>query len=350
LRNAVKIESMRIVVIDDEPSNVALLERILEWSNYRNVESFTDPELALAHVRQRPPDLVLLDLQMPKMSGFTLLEQLRSADFEDNLIPILVFTADINPETRIQALSLGATDFLTKPGEAAEIMLRVRNVLEIRYLHHELRRHNLELEVLVKERTSQLVTSRLDALERLALAAEYRDDDTGEHTRRVGRVSSEIARLLKSPEATPEVLALAAPLHDIGKVGIPDAILLKPGKLTTEEFEVMKSHTTIGARILGGSDVDIFAVAASIALNHHEKWNGSGYPNGIKGEDIPLTARIVCVADVYDALTHGRCYKEAWPLEKAAMFIRERSGHEFDPEVVHVFNLLTRTATLSRAA
>ena len=341
---------MSIVVIDDEPSNVTLLERILEWSNFRNVTSFTDPEKALAEIRRSPPDLVLLDLQMPQMDGFQMLEELRSNELANDHIPILVFTADIAPETRIRALSLGATDFLTKPGEATEIVLRVRNALEIRFLHHELKRHNLELETLVKERTSQLVTARLDALERLALAAEFRDDDTGEHTRRVGRVSAEIARLLKSTQALPEMLALAAPLHDIGKVGIPDSILLKPGKLTPEEFEVMKTHTTIGAKILGGSDVDIFSVAASIALNHHEKWDGTGYPNRLKGEEIPLTSRIVCVADVYDALLHRRSYKEPWPPEKAAAFIKERAGYEFDPEVVRVFSLLSRTSSFAKAA
>ena len=344
------IQNMRIVIVDDESSNVALLERILEWAGYRNVRSFDDSTKALIQICSNPPDLVLLDLHMPKIDGFQILERLRAEKDSHDHIPIIVFTADVTPDTRIRALSLGASDFLTKPGEATEIMLRVRNTLELRHLHRELRRHNGELEHLVQERTSELATARLDALERLAIAAEFRDDDTGEHTRRVGRTSAEMARLLHSPQATPELIALAAPLHDIGKVGIPDAILLKPGKLTEEEFEVMKTHTTIGAKILGGSDVDVFMLAASIALNHHEKWNGTGYPRGLRAEDIPLSSRIVCVADVFDALTHKRIYKESWTQEKAAAFIRERSGHEFDPEVVRVFNLLMRTPSFLRHA
>lgn len=344
------LKESNIVVVDDEPSNVALLERILEWGGFRRVTGFGDPSVALQTCLAQPPDLIILDLHMPRMDGFKLITSFRLAMERSEYFPIVVYTADISNETRMRALELGASDFLTKPGEATEIMLRVRNLLETRHLHRKLKEHNKELDLLIRERTSELEDARLDALERLAMAAEFRDDDTGQHARRVGWLSGEIARRLNTNDVEPEAIELAAPLHDIGKIGIPDAVLLKPDKLLPEEFEVIKTHTTIGAKILGGSNSQVLKLAAAIALTHHEKWNGSGYPLGLVGEQIPLAGRIVAVADVFDALTHERPYKRAWTQSAASDHIKGLSGTEFDPAVVEAFLCLRRTSLMSDAA
>jgi putative two-component system response regulator len=349
LPNEELLRQSRVVIIDDEPSNVVLLERILAWGEFHNFRSFCDPVEALRACTIELPDLVLLDLNMPVMDGFQVLSALRQTAGSQYL-PIVVLTADVNSQTRTRALTLGASDFLTKPGEATEIVLRVRNLLETKLLHRQLKQHNCELDALVRKRTGDLDKARLEALERLARAAEFRDDDTGQHANRVGTVSAQIARTLGESDTEAAVIELAAPLHDIGKIGIPDSILLKPGKLTPEEFDVMKTHTTIGAKILGGSDSPVLKEATAIALNHHEKWNGAGYPNGIPGEQIPLSGRIVAVADVFDALTHERPYKRAWTQEAAIEHIQRLSGLEFDPAVVAAFSGLVECSNLAEAA
>jgi putative two-component system response regulator len=207
----------------------------------------------------------------------------------------------------------------------------------MRFMQLQLANQNGELERRVGERTAALERARIEILERLARAAEFRDDATGEHTRRVGHIAAEVARALGRSHDEVELTQRAATLHDIGKIGIPDSVLLKPGKLTTREFEIMQSHTTIGARILSGSDVPLLQLAAAIALNHHERWDGSGYPEGKKGEAIPLVGRIVAVADRFDALTHNRPYKPAWPRKQTVALLREQSGIELDPGVVEAF-------------
>ena len=239
---------------------------------------------------------------------------------------------------------------MTKPVDATEIVHKVRNSLERVLLHRQIRERNEELERIVRIRSSEIEAARLEVLERLAIAAEFRDDDTGEHARRVGRVAGEIAKLINSSEANPDLMRIAAPLHDIGKIGIPDSVLLKPGKLTPEEFDVMKTHTTIGAKILGGSGISELAVSAAIALTHHERWNGQGYPLGLKGDRIPLVGRIVAVADVFDALTHERPYKRAWTRTEAHDYIVEKAGTEFDPDIVQTFRIVSRTAAFAQAA
>jgi putative two-component system response regulator len=344
------VRDSRIVIIDDEPSNVVLLERILEWGGFNKVASFGDPTAALQACSIEAPDLMILDLHMPRMDGFQVLTALRQTMEGAAYFPIVVFTADVSSQTRTRALTLGASDFITKPGEATEIMLRVRNLLESNLLHRQLREQNQVLDRIVRERTSELEDARLDALEKLARAAEFRDDDTGQHACRVGALCSEIAKRMETADAEPGVIELAAPLHDIGKIGIPDAVLLKPGKLTEDEFEVMKTHTTIGAKILGGSSSTILKQAAAIALTHHEKWDGSGYPLGLAGDQIPLAGRIVAVADVFDALTHERPYKRAWTQQAAIEHIKSLGGIEFDPAVVEAFSCLRRTSLLADAA
>jgi putative two-component system response regulator len=342
------LKELRILAVDDEESNLLLLRRILERAGYTQVEVTTDPSRVPTMFHENRPDLVLLDLHMPEMDGFELMERLRSINGEGRGVPFLVLTADATEETKRRALSVGARDFLTKPLDHIELLLRVRNLLQVQQLQDRLHEQNANLEVEVAERTRDLEQARLEILERLALAAEYRDDDTQEHAWRIGRSCALLAVELGLPDAEVELIRRAAPLHDIGKIGIPDAILLKPGKLTDAEFEVMKTHTTIGAEILSGSHSPLLRLAERIALTHHERWDGRGYPGGLIGEEIPLVGRIVAVADVFDALTHQRPYKQAWPVGQAVAEILGQAGRQFDPSAVEAFSMLDHPTLLSR--
>jgi putative two-component system response regulator len=287
--------------------------------------------------QQTQPDIVLLDLMMPEMDGFEVMKQLRLLIPEDDYLPILVLTADSTVGTTRHALAAGARDFLTKPFDQAELSLRLWNMVEARYLHLQLHNQNHLLEQRVQERTHQLQEAEIKTLECLAAAAEYRDDDTGQHTQRVGHLSAQLASGLGLPETMVEAIRRAAPLHDVGKIGVSDLILLKPSKLTPEEFATMQQHTTIGASILSRHATPLLKQAANIALSHHERWSGGGYPHGLSGEEIPIEGRIVAVADVFDALTHARTYKKAWPVEDAIAEIERQSGQHFDPDIVHAF-------------
>jgi putative two-component system response regulator len=326
----------RILMVDDERANILLLERILEKAGYRNVRSTTDPETVPGLVAEFRPDLLLLDLKMPRLDGFEILELLADGASSDPDLPVLVLTADATRETRRRALAAGARDFLTKPLDVDEVLLRIANMLDIRSLTLELRAKNATLEDRVRERTRELEESHIETFERLALAAEYRDDDTGQHTRRVGRMAALLGQELGLAPDVVQMLERAAGLHDVGKIGVPDAILLAPRKLTVEEFEVVKSHTVIGAKILSGSASPLMMMAEEIAWSHHERWNGRGYAGAI-ADEIPLMGRITTVADVFDALTHERPYKEAWPLERAIDEIAGQRGEQFDPGVVDAF-------------
>jgi putative two-component system response regulator len=327
----------RILIIDDQAENVTLLRRVLLKAGYREMQSTTDPSQAETLYEAYRPDLVLLDLHMPEMDGFAVLERLRSLTTRTTYLPILVLTGDHNPGKRRQALAAGATDFLAKPFDLVEVMLRIRNLLETRHLHRLLSNQNAILEAGVRQRTRELEEAQGEILARLAAAADHRDDDTGRHTLRVGELSAAVAETLGLPRDAVELIRAAAPLHDVGKIGVPDHILLKAGTLTEEEFVVMKAHTTIGAAILAGGRSALVVEAERIALNHHERWDGTGYPNGLVGAAIPLGARIVAVADVFDALTHARPYRPAWPLDRVMDEIRAQSGHHFDPDVVTAF-------------
>jgi putative two-component system response regulator len=328
--------SARVLVVDDQPVNVRLLERILSTNGYEVLSTTDSPEVPELYRKHRP-DLILLDLHMPVMDGFTVLEQLQDMTSGEVYLPIIVLTADITPEARRRALATGAKDFLIKPFDSAEVVLRIRNLLETRRLHQRLSDRNRDLELRVLERTAQLESARIEILERLAVAAEFRDDDTGEHVHRVARSSAMLASRLGMPPEAVELIRRASTLHDVGKIGIPDVILLKPGKLTPEEFDIIKTHTVIGSQILGGSEVVLLRWAEEIARSHHERWDGSGYPAGLAGESIPITGRIVSVADVYDALTHDRPYKRAWPRAEAVAEIESQAGRQFDPAVVAAF-------------
>jgi putative two-component system response regulator len=341
-----ELKQLRILAVDDEDSNLLLLQQILERDGYTQVEVTTDPARVPRMFAESRPDLVLLDLHMPGMDGFELMERLGSVAGDGPGVPFLVLTADATAETKRRALSVGARDFLTKPLDQIELLLRVRNLLLVQQLQDRLCAHNANLEDQVAERTRDLEQARLEILKRLALAAEYRDDDTQEHAWRIGRTCALLARGLDLPDGDVELIRRAAPLHDIGKIGIPDAILLKPGKLTDQEFEVIRTHAGIGAEILSGSQSPLLRLAQRIALTHHERWDGRGYPDGLSGEEIPMAGRIVAVADVFDALTHERPYKEAWPVETAVGEILGQAGGQFDPCVVEVFSRLDHPALL----
>lgn len=328
------IYQSRILVVDDQEPNVRLLEQLLKGSGFANVMSTTQSARVLSMCAEHDPDLLLLDLQMPAPDGFEIMRALEAQVTGPERLPVLVLTADASPETKRRALSVGASDFVNKPFDLTEVFLRIRNLLLTRCLQQELRRHNLSLEEGVRERTRQLEEAQLEIVDRLARAAEYRDDNTGEHARRVGRMAARIAETLGLDEDFVEQIRRAAPLHDVGKLSLADAILLKPGKLTQEEFDEMKKHTLVGAGILGRSRSHLLKLSEEIALTHHERWDGSGYPAGLAGEDIPISGRIVAVADVFDALVHDRPYKEAWPTSEALAEIRRLSGSHFDPDVV----------------
>jgi putative two-component system response regulator len=323
----------RILIVDDEDVNVRALTRILRTSGFGEIVSTTDPTAAARLYREQDPDVILLDLHMPGCDGLDILRQLRSLAGPQAFVPVLVLTGDPSRDARRHALTAGAKDFLTKPFEVEDVLLRIRNLLETRLLHREMVTQNQLLEQRVRQRAAELEDAYLDTLERLAIAAEFRDDETGRHTERVGEVAALLGSALGLPEEELFLLRRAAPLHDVGKIGIPDAILRKPGPLTAEEWETMKTHAVIGARILSGGRSRVVRLAEEIALYHHEQWDGQGYPAGVAGEAIPLAGRLVMVADVYDALTTERVYREAWPPEKVLSYIRQYAGRRFDPRI-----------------
>lgn len=325
----------RILIVDDEPANVELLRRLLERDGYSRLESTTDPRQAEQLYLRVQPDLVLLDLHMPHMDGLAVMDRLTPLA-EASYLPILILTGDMTAEARREALSRGAKDFVNKPFNRHEVLLRIRTLLETRFLYLEIQRDNQLLDARVQERTRELELAQLEILERLARAAEFRDDNTGRHTQRVGEMAMLLAREIGLPDDTVSIIRRAAPLHDVGKIGIPDAILLKLDKLTDEEFAHVKMHTTIGAQILSGSRFRLLQLAEEIAYSHHEHWDGHGYA-GLSGERIPLSGRIVTIADVFDALTQERPYKLAWPVADALAEIERQRGHQFDPRLVDAF-------------
>ncbi len=326
----------RILIVDDEPANVLLLKRVLARAGHDDLVSTTDSREVPDLVSSCRPDILLLDLNMPVMDGWAILDRLRR-NGGDTFLPVVVLTADTSTETRKRALGAGATDFLTKPFDATEVLLRIRNHLEVRALHLRLREQNLLLEERVRERTLELEEAQMEILERLAQAAELHDDETGCHTRRVGEAAALLGDVLGLSPADVALLRRTAPLHDVGKIGITEHILRKPGPLTAGERELMQTHAEIGGRLLSGGRSEHVRMAEEIARAHHEKWDGSGYPAGLRGEAIPLSARIVAVADVYDALAHDRPYRRALPRAAVVRVIRDATGLHFDPGVAGPF-------------
>lgn len=338
----------RILMVDDTEPNLLLLEMILNDLGYQDLVGISDPRVAVDTWRALEPDLVLLDLHMPHLSGLDVLAEIRS-DPGTAFLPVLMLTADDSSEAKVRALSTGANDFLTKPFNEVEVKLRIENLLRIRHLHNQLREQNANLEERVLERTKQLAVAKDEVLARLAMAAEFRDDDTGHHTQRVGATAALLAEAIGLPEDEAAVIRHAAPLHDVGKIGVPDRVLLKPGPLDERERRVMKQHTDIGARLVSGSSSPTMRMAEQIAATHHERWDGKGYGTGLSGRDIPVAGRIVAVVDVFDALTHQRPYKDAWPPEDAVEEIRSERGRQFDPSVVDAFVDIQSSIDLSDA-
>ena len=328
-------KNARILIIDDESNNVDILRRVLERSGFIRVDSTNDPREAAAHYVQFRPDLILLDLHMPHMTGLEVMDELNQIA-EASYLPILMLTGDVSQEAKQEALSRGAKDFLNKPFNHDEVLLRIGTLLETRFLYLQIQSQNQMLEAKVRERTRELEAAQIEIIERLARAAEFRDDNTGQHTERVGQMAALLAKQIGLPDTQVALIRRAAPLHDVGKIGIPDAILLKLGKLTSDEFATVKTHTSIGARILSGSRFPILRLAEEIAFNHHERWDGEGYA-GVSRDAIPLAGRIVAVADVFDALTQKRPYKAAWPVGDAIAEIERQRARQFDPALVDAF-------------
>jgi len=333
-----------ILIVDDEPANVALLRHLLDAGGYRHVHGTSDSSQVLALVAALDPDLLLLDLHMPWMDGFQVLDTLRCALAADAYLPVVVLTADFSRDARQRALAGGAKDFVTKPFDATEVLLRVNNLLETRALHLRLLHQNDVLEERVRERTRDVEQSRLEMLHRLGSTMEFRDNVTHDHTVRVGKNAEVLALEVGLSADDAGLLRQAAPLHDIGKIGVPDHILMRPDRLTPDEFEQIKAHTVMGARLLSGSTAPVLQLAETIAFTHHEQWDGSGY-EGMQGEEIPLASRIVSVADVFDALTHARPYKKAWPIADAIAEIERQAGHHFDPAIVVAFGRAVERGT-----
>ncbi len=328
-------KNARILIVDDEAANVDLLRRMLLRAGFNQVESTNDPHQAAALYIKLRPDLILLDLHMPGMDGLEVMDQLNQIA-EASYLPILMLTGDMTQEARRAALSRGAKDFVNKPFSTDEVLLRIRTLLETRFLYLQIQTQNQMLEAKVRERTRELEAAQIEIIERLARAAEFRDDNTGQHTERVGQMAALLARQIGLPDTQVWLIRRAAPLHDVGKIGIPDSTLLKLGKLSPDEFALVKTHTTIGARILSGSRFALLRLAEEIAFSHHEKWDGSGY-EGISGDSIPLAGRIVAIADVFDALTQKRPYKAAWPVGEAIAEMDRQRGRQFDPDLVDAF-------------
>lgn len=332
-----EIKLSKFLIVDDQEYNVTLLERMLVRAGFNFVYSTMDPFQVPHMLLEINPDTVLLDMHMPGMDGLQVLKIIREQTEADSYLPVLMLSADVTSEMKQQGLQAGVNDFVTKPFDRSEVLLRIQNLLKTRQLHIQIQQHKITLEERVRERTEELQKAQHEILQLLGRAAEYRDDMTGQHTLRVGRLSGLIASYLGFSKEYVDMICMAAPLHDIGKIGIPDNVLLKPGKFEPSEYERMKTHTLIGADILDGSSFAVLKMAGVIARWHHEKWDGSGYPDGLKGEEIPIEARIVAIADFYDALTHERPYKKAWTSQETIDEIQKQRGIHFDPRIVDAF-------------
>jgi putative two-component system response regulator len=330
------LKNERILIVDDEPANLKLLDKMLRGHGYNGLVLVDDPRDVIDLYRAAPPDLILLDINMPHLDGYQVMEQLKSLN-DPLLPPIVILTAQNSKDYLLRALAGGARDFISKPFDRNELLMRVRNLLDAQLAHRLMHDQKKVLEGMVKIRTEELRKTRLEVVQRLGMAAEYRDEETGSHILRMSHISTLLARASGWNEAACELMLNASPMHDIGKIGIPDAILLKPGKFEAHEWEIMKTHATIGGKLLAGDDSELMLMAREIALTHHEKWDGSGYPAGLAGDAIPHSGRIAALADVFDALTSVRPYKKAWTVEAAVELITENRGKHFDPKLVDVF-------------
>jgi putative two-component system response regulator len=324
-----------ILIIDDDPGVQRMMRRTLSRSGY-NVIIANDSQEAFDKIAVNLPDLIILDLSLPILDGFEVATHLKTNP-ETRDIPVILITGFDSSQNHVRALDAGAEDFLPKTAEPEEILARVRSHLKVKQLNDQLSDYRKSLEKTVAVRTAQLKDASLEIIWRLTAASEYRDNETGAHIKRMSQYSAAIAQKMGLGQKAVEAILYASPMHDIGKIGIPDKILLKPGKLDAKEWEIMKMHAIIGANILKGSKIEFVRMGAMIAMMHHEKWDGSGYPKGLKGHQIPVAGRIVALADVYDALTSKRPYKEAFSIRYSNRIIEQGRGNHFDPEVVDIF-------------
>lgn len=330
------LASARILVIDDMPASVDLLVCMLRRAGLAHVASTTDPAAGLQMCLAAPPDLILLDYCMPGLEGPDFIEAMMRA-LGAAAPPVLMITAHNTDAMRRRALEMGAIDYVTKPFTEWELLTRARNLLRLNVLHRQQRSLSRLLEQQVRERTAELERTRAEIIHRLCNAGEFRDEDTGRHVARIGRLSAHLAERAGLDRDFTDNLAAAAPLHDIGKIGIPDRVLLKPDRLDAAEWTIMRTHCALGAQILADSGMALLDLASEIALTHHEKWDGSGYPHGLSGQDIPLSGRLVAVCDVFDALLSHRPYKQPWPLDRTLSHIAEIAGSHLDPDLVALF-------------
>ncbi|WP_320008652.1 two-component system response regulator [Maridesulfovibrio sp.] len=321
-------EKQTVLIVDDVPQNLDLLYEVLK-DRYRVKAAMNGTKAVEILFSSEPPDIVLLDVMMPEMDGYEVCRRIK-ADLRSMKIPVIFVTAMGEEQDETYGFELGAVDYITKPINPAIVLARVKTQLA-------LYNQSQHLEELVQERTKVIYATRQDIVRSLGIAARYKDNETGAHIKRMSIFCQIIAKNIGMKDSEGNILLNAAPMHDIGKIGIPDSILTKPGKLDKAEWEIMKTHTTIGGAILGEHDYDLMKVANRVVLNHHERWDGSGYPAGLRGEEIPIEGRISAIADVFDALTSKRPYKEAWPVDKACDYIWNGRGSHFDPRLVDAF-------------
>ena len=330
------ITDAKILIVDDVVMNIDLLKEILREDGFRNLFSTNDPYQIYPLYQQHGFDLIILDLKMPGMSGIEVLKKFKKI-IKTSFLPIVVLTAHADRINRTQALELGAKDYITKPFNNWDIQLRLRNTLQASLYHRQQVFKKDLLENEINKRTKEILETQMEIVQRLAVAGELRDNETGAHVQRM----SHICRLLSVQRGLgaefSELVLYASAMHDVGKIGIPDSILLKSKQLTPEEWLIMKQHPKIGARIIGTHGSKLISLAREIALYHHEKWDGSGYPHCLSGNEIPVSARIAAISDVFDALTSDRPYKKAWPIEKVVETIKQESGRHFEPIMVELF-------------
>ena len=327
---------MFIFAIDDSPSVLSFLRQVIASTGKHDIVTFLDPSHALQVIRTQPVDLILVDYTMPGINGIELIAAVRQMP-RGHDIPIIMLTSQKDPALKIAAIEAGATEFLTKPIDASELSVRVRNLLELRQAQQLIAERAVALEQEVSEAMSRIAAQEREIIWRLSKAMACRDGETASHIERVAVIARMIALELGQSVESADRIALASPLHDVGKIGVSDAVLLKPGKLTSDEMEQMRAHAAFGAEILGESTSCIIQTAARIAESHHEKWNGSGYPKGLAGDEIPIEGRIVAIADVFDALCSERPYKKSWPVDEAYREILRCNGSHFDPACVAAF-------------